>query len=616
MAEEDIMWGKKRHLYGGIEPSNMLEFTAEWDSVVGSVKIVAILPNDTVVDGQMLCAVGGAVIRRKLTGYPVDEFDGEELINISDSIEFFDTDTEAGNTYFYAAFPYSAQGVYNRSASNRASVNMPGDMTVFTATRAYSEETGLAVKITYELPDNATGAYICKNSSIYPMTEAEGLLLDVTESGVYLDTDVNPGETYYYSAFPYSGTGIVNRNATNRTSIKANKAGYIFGYDIDISDSNPNTRVTYPQGVDNVDYIPAAMNFEDDIFNYGSWPSEAGDKFMPRPCTIKADGTVYEYLNQYDYSGAGSNRYYYMMEWPKIYTHRELVNGVYKFRCSDVKIDDTWECWCNYDRHGNEIDHFYTAIYRGTHTLAGSTDRNLWSRPGDSNKMTNVSYSKCVEYALNVSPDAYIEQYSDVLLIQDLLVMMAKTTDCQSAYGTGLTGNNAVNLNNGSMDNKGLFWGTNNYYTGVKVFGMEHWWGNQWRYMAGLIGNSGSLYGKFTYGKKDGSTVVGYNSTGDGYIDLNTKLTGGLGFIKDMLVTEYGRIPYGTGGSSTTYEADLLSYSSSSGVVNIAVIGGREGSGMDAKVGPFTTSISYTAGTYTDDFTARLSFKPSKEVTT
>ena len=28
--------------------------------------------------------------------------------------------------------------------------------------------------------------------------------------------------------------------------------------------------------------------------------------------------------------------------------------------------DDTWDCWCNYDRNNNQIDHFYTPIYFGS----------------------------------------------------------------------------------------------------------------------------------------------------------------------------------------------------------------------------------------------------------
>lgn len=63
MAEEDMIFGKNRHLFGGIQPSDMKVF-----SVFGgtnSIVITATLPNDTVVNGYTLCTVAGAVIRRK-----------------------------------------------------------------------------------------------------------------------------------------------------------------------------------------------------------------------------------------------------------------------------------------------------------------------------------------------------------------------------------------------------------------------------------------------------------------------------------------------------------------------------------------------------------------------
>ena len=73
MAEEDLIFGKNRHFFGGIEPSNMQNFTAV---IKGEhVKITAQLPADTVINGQTLGTVEGAVIRRKTTDYPKDEFD-------------------------------------------------------------------------------------------------------------------------------------------------------------------------------------------------------------------------------------------------------------------------------------------------------------------------------------------------------------------------------------------------------------------------------------------------------------------------------------------------------------------------------------------------------------
>ena len=57
MAEEDLIFGKNRHFFGGIEPSNMLAFSAVFVAQYGGVMIAATLPNDTVVNNQTLCTV-------------------------------------------------------------------------------------------------------------------------------------------------------------------------------------------------------------------------------------------------------------------------------------------------------------------------------------------------------------------------------------------------------------------------------------------------------------------------------------------------------------------------------------------------------------------------------
>ena len=96
MAEEDLIFGKNRHFFGGIEPSNMLAFSVAVES--GVVKVTATLPNDTVVNNQTLCTVEGAIIRRKTTDYPKDEFDGDLVANIKASTVFADSDVDRKST--------------------------------------------------------------------------------------------------------------------------------------------------------------------------------------------------------------------------------------------------------------------------------------------------------------------------------------------------------------------------------------------------------------------------------------------------------------------------------------------------------------------------------------
>lgn len=611
MAEEDLVFGKNRHFFGGIEPSNMRDFSAV--VVNNLVKVTAQLPTDTVIDGQTLCTVAGAVIRRKSVGYPQDEFDGDEVINITESTTFIDTAVSSTGTYYYAAFPYTAQGVYNRNKVNRVVVNEPQPMEEFSAKSVYvSASDSVKVEITARLAAGTAGAVIRKSTSGYPVNETAGSAFrTITSNGVYTDNNVTAGVVYYYAAFPYTSTGAYNRSEANRISITPKKSDYLFGYDLVKSTSNPDSRVTYPSDVDNANFTPVKMNFGG-LFSYGGWNFAPGEKFMPRPCMLTYAGVVAHYLNPNNYAkqvdGAvssvadtsfGGNA---MMEWPKIFVKRWEENGVYHFRCSDAPRDDTWDCWCNYDRNNNQIDHFYTPIYFGSNVSG-----KLRSISGRSNTVSNTA-TVDVNYAKANGDDWYIEVLADRLLIQDLLVMMGKSTDCQSVYGKGRS-EASSSLNTGLMDAKGLFWGSSNAVNeGVKVFGMEHVWGNLWRRIAGWINTSSGQKVKFTRGTRDGSMAADYNLDGTGYksISISSPIGTSGGYINSMYCTPAGRFPASASGSSTTYEADGVYFTNSG--VRYASVGG---SWADKQLcGPFCADIHALSSFSGTSVGSALSCKP------
>lgn len=466
MAEEDLIFGKNRHLFGGIEPSNMIRsrYVKKFSSDNTSTKVAElqlILPKDTVIDGQTLCTVAGAVVRKKTGSYPVDEFDGELVQDIK-------VDTEetthvislgtADDTIYYAAFPYTTQGVYNRSTANRCSTS------------------------------------------------------------------------------PYGK--------------------YLFGFNLDLTDDDPATRVTYPSDVDNYKYSKAYMNFSASTptFVSGSWVLTNGVNFVPRPCVLAPSGDVLQYLSQNDYTktvggqpsltqltDAGVN---VMMEWPKIYTHREVDGDVYKFRCSDTKIDDDWECWCNYDANGNEIDHFYTGVYLGKK----DSDGKLRSVRGQSpDYFTTV---ESMQTAVWANGSAWTtDVLVDRLLIQDLLTMITRSTNIGLVMGRGETTTTATT---GRLDTKGMFSALGS--TSVcKAFGMEDLWSNKYRYLSGLTYGKGLMEIKTNVkkGDVDDTIAVTFNQDSGGH-------------IKSSTVRSYGRLPGSDlGGSSTTYDCDPLVYDTS-----------------------------------------------------
>lgn len=642
MAEEDIIYGKNRHFFGGIEPSNMLKFKVTNDNHMVNM-IEAQLPDNTIINGQTLCSVAGAIIRRKETDYPKDEFDGDLVADIPRSTILADVDAVYGKTYYYAAFPYTTQGVYNRNAANRAGINLPKNMVKFSAEGVYDYSIDRCrIELNAILPEGVSGAVIRKSMKTYPTNEFDGEeFMVITEDGVYADTDTVIGTTYYYAAFPYTtndaGDRAYNRDTKNSINIMCTKYNYLFGYDVDLDDPDPDTRVTYPSDVDNANYTPAAMNFDINEFDYGDWDIAAGEKFMPRPCMLNYDGTVAHYLDPNDYSkredgvtpSKVADLYFEgnaMMEWPKIYTHREEVNGVYKFRCSDTKLGEDWDCWCNYDINDNEIDHFYMSIYTvcipDENATTGTILRSI------SGQITDMDYSYD-NYRLRAKykGDSSDKQYSwdigliaDHLLVQDLLVLMAKTTDGKAAYGNGPYNSSYMTTKSGVADDKGLFAHTDEYAGNssgsgcLKVFGMEHYWSNYYRCVAGWIIHNGRQYVKITKGAHDGvgsssdssSTKYGrFNNSYSNKINMGTSaFTTNQGYVSKMLTMPYGRFPIAADGSWTTYECDRIEWSDSSSNST-----GLVGGGLSGTAGPFATYVQSSSGSVSYE-TTTLSCKP------
>lgn len=393
-------------------------------------------------------------------------------------------------------------------------------------------------------------------------------------------------------------------------SVTATFREYLYGFDLTIADSNPATRVTYPSDVENSGFAKAVMNFGG-AFSYGSWPSTPGEKFMPRPCMLRFNGTVDYYLNPNDYTkkadgttsdvanmNYGGNA---MMEWPKIYVKRWESNGVYHFRCSDMKVDSDYECWSNYDKNNKEIPHFYTPIFFGSKD--GSN--RLRSISGQSNFVSNTAQTE-VTYAKNNGADIwYTEVLSDRELVNDLLTMMFKSTDLQATAGYGVCSASAA-IAPGSMNTKGLFWGAGDKTSGVKVFGMENWWGNIFRRIAGWCISGGTQKVKLTRGTKDGTTVGDYNFDGNGYKTISGVNLTRSGYISKMKTEPFGRFPMEANGSTTTFEADQVWADSGNGYY--AYVGGGWGSGLNC--GPFGANL-YLEPSGTDTrIGAALSCKP------
>lgn len=113
---------------------------------------------------------------------------------------------------------------------------------------------------------------------------------------------------------------------------------------------------------------------------------------------------------------------------------------------------------------------------------------------------------------------------------------------------------------------------------------------------------------KLTYDKTDGSTVNGYNTTGEGYITLGNMTPSGTsgGYISDSVVNEYGWFPKTASGSQTTYECDGLWFNNSQ--TDYALVGGACVLGFLA--GPWSVSLNGAVSGASWSVGATVSCKP------
>lgn len=454
---------------------------------------------------------------------------------------FYDTNVELNAQYYYSGFPYTTQNVYNRDQSNRTSAMavgaIPGSMKVFTVKAAAILEDPVMV-VKYQLPDttaeiSSVEVQIRRKITGYPTNNNDGDLITTVYTipgdnsiRTYIDKDVVDGTKYYYRAFPTSPDGVYNTETTPNQSTATAKSTWAFGYvekGYTITTS-PSGRISYdssdfddistypghPTGltgnrVDNASFVPAKMNFNTGKFEPGDWDLEPGTFFMPRPCVLGYDGRVRYYLNPNDYTQKedgtpidlinGDN---VMMEWPRVYVYHGGVNTKIGTIFSNKQINSSYELHNIFmDLDNNAMKYAYTAVYPGIKSVVGS--KNVWkSIPGVhptmlSGNSTNVS-GIATDATNVITPTGSVQSdlnwnlhiIGDDTYIGHLLILMGKSLDTQGVFGCGSIGvstQETVNsyITTGKHDKKGLFWGSKynsaDKYPGLKVFGMEDFWG-------------------------------------------------------------------------------------------------------------------------------------------
>ena len=464
-----------------------------------------------------------------------------------------------------------------------------------------------------------------------PISETDGdLVLEIKrkdfgsyKNEYFVDTTLSPsnGDVYYYKAFPMSTTGFYNTNSANETDGIKCKNYNLYGFKLDQNESDPASMVTYLDDCDNAIYKSAHMNYSTDTFDYGDWADAWFIKNL-KPCMLKYDGTVDYELNPNDYTkkldGTASdvaNASYggnAMVGIPKVYW-KIVDNGdnTANIYFSDKKLDDDFHCWSHIDNNGNEIDYCYLSVYDGCNISSKLRSISGQSPMINQTGTTEINYAK----SNNIGSDIiwYTGLFNDWMLINILLFLIGKSTNSQIIFGAGnnstyVSTSNTGIKKSGTMNTKGLFWGSNDNASGVKVFGIENFYGNVWKRIGGWINNKGTQKIKMTYGQSDGSTVDGYNTDGAGYIVIGNSTPIGTsgGYVSKVLFNENGLIPTTANGSQTTYYCDGLWFNNSQ--IYYALVGGA--SNDKSPVGAFCSGLNAAVSVAGWNSAAALSCKP------
>lgn len=465
------------------------------------------------------------------------------------------------------------------------------------------------------------GTLIVRKTGSYPADPTDGtVVLDNKTRNAYAQTpfvDTVPDATadYKYRAFPYSANGVFNLQEQNRFG------KWVFTFKELMSESSPAHRIVYAD--DCANYTPAKMDFTSDVFDWGDWqnnPLVSLDYI--RPCMLYNDdagadlkGKVAYYLDPNDHTkkyGTGEASDVANPDFPgnamvqvrRVF--RKIVvdgNTIIKSFSND-KLDDDYECFSCKKSDGTYADFFYVPMFPGS--FINNKVRSL------SGQTVMQSKTAAQEIAGATANGAgwYTEVLADNQYFEDLFKLLFGTTNGQSALGEGVsTGEAAALKTTGTTVSKGMMYGASTTNVAVKFCYMEHWWAHQWRRFGGLIFKNGVRYVKLTASTVDGSTAEGYNTTGDGYIQLDLPAPSGSsgGYIsKIQQAGKHGCFPTVMSGSESTYLCDGCWFNN--GIVAYPFRGGGAGDGR--LCGPFALDSNNTATHAYWYLSAALSYHP------
>jgi hypothetical protein len=417
------------------------------------------------------------------------------------------------------------------------------------------------------------GTKVVRKAGSYPASPTDGVLVvdnqarNAYASTGFTDNGLTNGTTYYYQLFPYTDTGAINLNPTNRiTGVPQDYQ--IFGVSIDLGNSNPETAVTYTDAA--IGKTPGA-----------GWDSQAIFKDI-KPCMLK-DGVVQYYLNPLNFAQkedgtaadiASGNDGDVMVEIPRIGFAIATDGDTLTVKITDDGADTSFRYYAHSRASEGDRSKLYIGAYLGFYD--SSKLRSLSGKTPQANQAIGA----CRIQAQANGTGYDLVSFYPLTLLQCLYLIKFKSLDSQTALGKGYTGGSAAQAT-GATNSNGMTYGTTSYTSRVKFLGIEDMWGNlRWSVDGFWSDESRNMWTAFT----------GFNDTGSGYTDR------GAGAATDLYsymskchgTSEAGFAAKEASGSETTYFSDYGTLRASS----MPGFGGAFGNGLVAGVFSLDASVS------------------------
>lgn len=318
-----------------------------------------------------------------------------------------------------------------------------------------------------------------------------------------------------------------------------------YGVSIDLSNSNPETAVTYTDD---------AIGME---AGSSAWYEKAIFKDI-RPCLFK-DGAVVGYLNPNNFaqfedgsdaditSGDAGD---VMIEIPKIGYKISKIGTTLTVQITD---DPNKDGFC-YKAHTRTTAGDREKLYIGAF-LGSNKDNKLRSVSGVSPlNATGLTDFRTYAKANGAGYDLFA--FYPMTLLQCLYLIMYKNLDSQTALGMGYVGDENYKFgakNTGATVDKGMSYGSTDSMQQMKFLGIEDFWGNLYQWIDGLVSSST---------RNALVATDNFNDTGDGYTDIGQMCASNMyGYMKaPQGNNEAGFIISEKGGSASTYFSDYACF--------------------------------------------------------